>query len=165
MVEGTYAVHFCLKNPGLRATVFDMPTTRPFAEATIRRFGLEGRIGFAAGDFLRDELGGPYDVVWLSQILHGEGPEDCESIIRSAVAALEPGGEIMIHEFFLDDSLDGPLHPAIFSLNMLVGTKNGQSYSDGAIRRMLERAGIEKIRRIPFQAKNDSAILAGLLPT
>ena len=29
---GTYAIHFCLKNPQLRATVFDLPTTRPLVE-------------------------------------------------------------------------------------------------------------------------------------
>jgi hypothetical protein len=34
---GTYAVHFCRHNPQLKATVFDLPTTRPFAEKTIGR--------------------------------------------------------------------------------------------------------------------------------
>ena len=29
---GAYAIHFCRRNPGLSATVFDLPTTRPFAE-------------------------------------------------------------------------------------------------------------------------------------
>ena len=28
---GTYAIHFCLNNPQLKATVYDLPTTRPFA--------------------------------------------------------------------------------------------------------------------------------------
>ena len=37
---GTYAIHFCRANPALQATVYDLPTTRPFAEQTIKRFGL-----------------------------------------------------------------------------------------------------------------------------
>ena len=47
---GTYAIHFCLKNPQLKAVVFDLPTTRPFAEKTISKFGLSERISFVAGD-------------------------------------------------------------------------------------------------------------------
>ncbi len=37
---GTYAIHFCQANPQLTATVYDLPTTRPFAERTIASFGL-----------------------------------------------------------------------------------------------------------------------------
>ncbi len=158
---GTYAVHFCLKNPQLRATVFDLPATRPFAEKTIRRFGMENRIAFAGGDFVKDDINGRFDVVWLSQILHGEGREACEHLIRKAVATLSPGGMILIHEFLLDDSLDGPLFPAIFSLNMLIGTREGRSYSGGQIRELMEKAGIRDIRQLPFRAKNNSGILVG----
>ena len=39
---GTYAIHFCLANPGLSAVVYDLPTTRSFAEETIARFDLSG---------------------------------------------------------------------------------------------------------------------------
>jgi len=158
---GTYAIHFCLKNPRLQATVFDLPTTRPFAENTIQRFGLEDRIRFTAGDFVRGDIGGSYDVVWLSQILHGEGQEACEEIIRKAAGGLQSGGLFLIHEFLLDDSLDGPLFPALFSLNMLVGTERGRAYSEGQIRVMMEKAGIGQIKRLPFLGKNDSGILAG----
>jgi len=48
-------------------------------------------------------------VAWLSQILHGEGPDGCRSIIRKAVSALDPGGWILVHEFILDNTKDGPL--------------------------------------------------------
>ncbi len=44
---GTYAIHFCQENPEMTATVFDLPTTAPFAERTIARFGLSDRIEFA----------------------------------------------------------------------------------------------------------------------
>ncbi len=35
---GTYAIHFCMNNPHLKATIYDLPATRPFAEKTIQRF-------------------------------------------------------------------------------------------------------------------------------
>lgn len=158
---GTYAIHYCLQNPQLRATVFDRPTTRPFAEQTIERFDLAARVQFVAGDYLEEPVPGCYDVAWLSHVLHSEGPEACQSIVQKAVAALEPGGSIMIHDFILDDSMDGPLFPALFSLNMLLGTERGQAYSERQLMDMLSGAGVRDVRRLPFRGPTDSGIVAG----
>jgi len=147
----------------LKATVFDLPTTRPFAEKTINRFNLSDKVTFMSGDYLKDPVPGSYDVAWLSQILHGEGPENCERVIQKAVAALAPGGMILVHEFLLNNTMDGPLFPALFSLNMLVVTENGQSYSEAQIMDMLTRAGVKDIRRTPFRAPNDSGIIMGVV--
>jgi hypothetical protein len=160
---GTYAIHFCLANPDLRATVYDLPTTEHFALQTIGRFDLSDRISFMAGNFIEEEIKGSYDVAWLSQILHGEGPDDCKEIIRKTVSVLEAGGLILVHDFILNDNLDGPLFPALFSLNMLINTLEGQSYSEGQIIAMLKGAGVKQIRRLPFQGPNDSGIIAGVV--
>ena len=158
---GTYAIHFCLNNPQLKATVYDLATTRPFAEKTIGQFGLTDRIDFKAGDYLKEDIEGVYDAAWLSHILHGEGPEDCQRIIQKTVSALVPGGMIIVHDFILDNTMDGPVFPALFSLNMLLGTPDGQSYSEKQIMEMLAKAGVKEIQRIPFQGPNDSGIITG----
>ena len=158
---GTYAIHFCLHNPGLHAEVYDLHTTRPFAEKTIRQFDMSDRINFVDGNYLEDPIKGRYDVAWLSHILHGEGPEDCRMIIQKAVDALEPQGTIIIHEFILDNTMDGPLFPALFSLNMLLGTESGQSYSEHQLTEMLVSAGIKNVRRVQIDSPNDSSLLIG----
>ena len=158
---GTYAIHFCLNNPKLKATVYDLPTTRPFAEKTIKQFELTDRIQFAEGNYLNDIIERQYDVIWLSHILHGEGPDDCRRIIKKAVNVLEPGGMIIIHDFILKNSMDGPLFPALFSLNMLLGTDSGQSYSEDQIIDMLTAAGVKDVHRIAVQSPNDSGIIMG----
>jgi predicted O-methyltransferase YrrM len=160
---GTYAIHFCLANPGLNATVADLPTSRPFAEKTISRFGLTDRITFIPCNYLQDGIPGSYDVVWLSHVLHGDGPDECQMIIHRAVSALAPGGVMMIHDFILNDTSDGPLFPAIFSLNMLVNTDKGRSYTDSQIREMMTEAGLKHIQRLPFEGPTQSGILTGEL--
>lgn len=160
---GTYAIHFCMNNPQLKATVYDLPTTRPFAEKTIAKFNLQDRIDFKQVDYLEEEIEGIYDVTWLSHILHGEGPEDCRKIIGKAVSALEPGGMILVHDFILNNSMDGPVFPALFSLNMLLGTPSGRSYSEKQIEDMLSDAGFREIRRIFFESPNDSGIITGIV--
>jgi len=161
---GTYAIHFCRQNPELKAVVFDLPTTRPFAEKTIARHGLSTRIRFLEGNFLQGRIAGKYDVAWLSQILHAESPEDCKAVISNIINVLEPGALILIHEFFLDDNMDGPLFPALFALNMLQGTDRGQSYSEGQVREMLQNAGIINIERLQYKGPTESGILQGTYP-
>ena len=160
---GTYAIHFCRQNPQLKATVFDLPTTRPFAEKTIKRFDLSDRIDFVDGNYLEDEIKGSYDAAWLSHILHGEGPDGCQRIIQKTVAALEPGAIIIIHEFILNNSMDGPLFPALFSLNMMLGTDSGQAYSEQQLMDMLTAAGAKDIQRLPVQTPNDSSLITGIV--
>ena len=159
---GTYAIHFCLHNPHLEATVYDLPTTRPFAEKTIAKFKLADRIRFQSGNYVEDDITGNYDAAWLSHILHGEGPAECQKLIQKAVAVLQPGGTIIVHDFILNNTMDGPLFPALFSLNMLLGTSSGQSYSEKQIMEMLSAAGVKEIQRLPAQTPTDSGIITGV---
>lgn len=159
---GTYAIQFCLAHPHIAGTIFDLPTTRPFAEATIQRFGVAGRVAFHPGDYTTDDLPGGFDLAWLSQILHGEAPDSAAEVVRRAAGALAPGGVLLVHEFLLHDDGDGPEFPALFSLNMLLGTAGGQAYSAGEVRRMFEDAGLTGVCRLDFAGPNDSGVIAGL---
>jgi len=161
---GTYAIHFCKQNPELTAVIYDLPTTRRFAEQTIARFGLTERIGFMDGDFIEKGVEGHFDVAWLSHILHGEGPHGCAVILEKAVGALEPGGLLLVQEFILENTRDRPLFPALFSLNMLVGTTEGQAYSEGEIMAMMAAAGLTALERLPVELPNGAGIIAGTLP-
>jgi len=160
---GTYAIHFCLANPDLQAVILDRPTTEPFARKTVARFGLAERIGFIGGDFNSDPIsGGPYDVAWLSHILHSNSPDQCQECLNKTVAALAPGGLILIHDFILNDSKDGPEFAALFALNMLVGTDGGQSYSRSEIYAMLGQAGVGDISHRICATPNDSSVIMGV---
>ena len=160
---GTYAIHFCQKNPDLTAVVYDLPTTRRFAEQTIARFGLSDRISFESVDFEAEEVAVGFDVAWISHVLHGMGPEECAAVLKKAVAALEPGALVLVQEFILDDSLDSPPFPALFALNMLLGTSTGQAYSQGQLSAMLATAGVGDLRRIPLDLPNGAGIIAGIV--
>jgi len=161
---GTYAIHFCLANPHLTAVVYDRPTTEPFARRTLNGFNLTDRVTFIGGDFSSDPIsGGPYDVAWLSHILHSLGQEECQTLINKTVAALQPGGLLLIHEFILDNAKDGPEFPALFSLNMLIHNHNGRSYSEAELHNMLTNAGVTDVARHSFQGPNDSAIIYGVV--
>ena len=161
---GTHAIYFCLENPGLNATVADLPATRPYAEENIADYGLSGRISFTPVDYTAENIPGHYDAAWLSHILHGEGPENCRKILQKTMSALASGGKILVHDFILDNTGDAPLFPALFSLNMLVNTDSGRAYAEQEITEMLSTAGAGQIRRLDFRGPNDSGIIEGIVP-
>jgi SAM-dependent methyltransferase len=158
---GTYAIHFCKANPNLEAVVYDLPTTRKFAEKTIKSFEMEKRIRFEDGDFITEGIKGSFDVAWLSHILHGEGPEGCAVILQKVVSSLEPGGVLLIQEFILDNNKIAPVFPALFSLNMLIGTESGQAYSEGELQGMMSKAGLVDLKRIDIDLPNGAGIISG----
>jgi len=59
--------------------------------------------------------------------------------------------------------MDSPLFPALFSLNMLMGTSYGQAYSEKQLSDMLTGAGVRDIRRLDFRGPNDSGIITGVV--
>lgn len=158
---GTYAIHFCRHNPELRAVIYDLPTTRKFATRTVERSGLSDRISFVSGNITNDHIGSGFDVVWISQLLHSEGPQSAETILKKAVQALAPDGLLLVQEFILDDTRISPPFPALFSLNMLINTEAGQSYSQGELIDMLTRAGVKEIRRVAVELPNGAGIMMG----
>jgi hypothetical protein len=74
---------------------------------------------------------------------------------------MQPGSKIYVHDFILDNEYDGPLFPAVFSLNMLVNTQDGQSYSENEILNMFLKAGLKNAERLSFRGDNDSGIICG----
>ncbi|MCD4674895.1 MAG: SAM-dependent methyltransferase [Desulfobacula sp.] len=161
---GTYAIHFCLANPELNASVYDLSTTRPFAEKTINKFNISDRVDFISGNYVKDEFAYPntFDAAWLSHILHGEGLEQAQEIIGKAVSALKPKSKIYIHDFILNNNMDGPLFPALFAINMYLGTPKGQSYSQAQISDMFKALGVKNIKRLSFEGPTQSGILCGI---
>ncbi len=161
---GTYAIHFCLQNPELQATIFDLPASRKFAESTVAQFSMQERVDFQAGDFQQDEIDGRYDVAWLSHVLHGEGEAGCSNMLQKAVAALEPGGLLLVQEFILEDDRANPVFPALFSLNMLLGTADGKAYSASELTALLQHAGLDHIERLPLDLPNGAGVMIGQRP-
>jgi hypothetical protein len=159
---GTYALQFCARNPSLSATVFDLPTSETVATQIIARFEMQDRVQFKGGDFLVDALPNGYDVVWISHILHSFDKKTCQELLVRVTESLLDGGAILIHDFILDEDRSSPPFPALFSLNMLLGTDGGRCYSQPEIETMLSSCGAKRIRRLPITGRNDSGVIEGV---
>ncbi len=57
-------------------------------------------------------------------------------------------GIVVIQEFILNSAKTMPLFGTLFSLNMLMGTHSGSSYSAVEMQKWLKKAGFKNIKRI-----------------
>jgi len=154
-----FAMTLCRHFPHLQATVFDTPETIEVAQQRLAGSDLQERIHTRAGDFFTDPLGGPFDAVLLSSIVHIYSPEQNRQLIARAAAALQPGGRLLIRDFLVSDDHTQPLSAALFAVNMLVNTENGNCYSGAEIESWLREAGLGEIEVVELE--NDSAVVQG----
>ncbi|MCB2186474.1 MAG: methyltransferase domain-containing protein [Deltaproteobacteria bacterium] len=160
---GVYGLNFAAETPGLDVTIFDLPQAEQFFRQEAARLPAAHGVKFLAGDFTDTPLGGPYDLIWLSQVLHGQGPESCQKLLNKAVAALARGGMIYIQEFVLDRENPVPPWPALFSLNMLINTPHGQSYSAGELTGFLSRTGLCRAEHLgPTRPGSPAGLVRGV---
>lgn len=98
---GLLSIELAKKHPHLRCTSFDLPPVEPIARKHIAAAGLSDRIGTACGDFFKDPLP-KADVITMGMILHDWNLEKKMHLIRSAYAALPPGGALVAIEALID---------------------------------------------------------------
>ena len=146
--SGAYSVAFAQANEDLQVELLDLPEVLPIAQRHIEEAGLGTRIKTRAGDLRTDVLGKGFDVILVSAICHMLGPEGNRDLLRRCHAALAPEGCVVISDFILDADKTAPKQAALFALNMLVGTRDGSSYSENEYGGWLREAGFRKVKRV-----------------
>jgi ubiquinone/menaquinone biosynthesis C-methylase UbiE/DNA-binding transcriptional ArsR family regulator len=141
---GTYAVEWARRYPDAEITVFDTPETLAVTRKILREKGASRLVRLLEGDFQKDPIGGCYDFVWISHILHAYSEKECILLLKKARRALAPGGRVAVQEFLLEESKTAPPGPAFFSVHMLAVTEGGRAYTAGEISSLLTSAGFRK---------------------
>lgn len=158
-----YDIELCKAHPHLRTTVFDLPFVGELTRERVLAAGLGDRIDFVGGDFFADPLPGGHDALLLSNILHDWDETDVQRILANCLAALVPGGQLLICESFVDNDKTGPPLAALMSLNMLVETW-GRNYTAVEYAGWLREAGftVAGVRR--FDAPGANGVLIARKP-
>jgi SAM-dependent methyltransferase len=138
---GTYGM--ALAKKGVRVTLFDLPDTISIARDVVGKTAKN--IEFREGDFLSDDIGNGFDLVFISQIVHIFDERENLQLLEKAKAALNPGGRVAVHDFYLEPGRTSPPSGALFGVNMLVNTDAGRSYALKEIRSWLVQAGFKAI--------------------
>jgi len=160
---GLYSIEFARRYPNLHAVVLDSKETLEIAGENIREAGLEDRIRLLPGDVFTQALGGPYDFVLVSNLVHSFSDDENACLVDKIAAALNPEGRLCIKDFFLEPDRTAPAWAALFAVNMLVSTEKGDCYTVQEASSWMTRAGlgIESFRMITPQ----TGLLLGKKPS
>lgn len=141
--HGRYVRRFV--DAGFAGALFDFAPVVDYAK------GKHGdALSYFSGNF-RDEdaeFGGPYDLIFLSNIVHGEPSAENASLIGRLAQTLAPGGRIVIKDMFIDAHGAHSEFAVFFGLTMLYYTRKGESPTVAGARGWLEDAGLADVRLI-----------------
>ncbi len=156
---GFYTYEWLLSNPMSTATLFDRPAVLSVAADLLDEFGRSGRPGadtvkarvtLLPGDMLTDDLP-QTDLLLAASLFHDWPTPTCQQLAHRFAAALRPGGELWVHDTFLNDTLDGPLAATDYSAQLFRVTK-GRCYSRAEYRSWFTEAGLTTVPdNIPTQ--------------
>jgi SAM-dependent methyltransferase len=150
--SGAFSMALLSLKPDARATVFDLPNVVPITMKYIESEGYSGKIDTCKGDYTEDELPEGFDLVFLSAVIHSNSYDTNQQLISKCFKALNNNGRIVIQDWIMNNDRTEPLAGAVFSINMLVGTEDGDCYSLSEVTRMLQTAGFSKIKRQIFES-------------
>ena len=145
--SAAFSMEIVKKNPAINAVVLDLPYVIPLTKKYVSESGLSDKFNFLEGDYLTRDFKGSYDLILLSAIVHINNYEQNKMLVKKCADALNKNGMIVINDFIMDDDRTKPFHGALFALNMLVGTENGDTYTEKEIREWFESAGLSKVER------------------
>jgi C-methyltransferase len=143
--HGLYGFTLAQQHPQAEVWSLDWPSVLPVTRGHAERLGVADRMHEIPGDMFTAPLGGPYDVVMITNVLHHFSARRSTELIRRAARVTAVDGKIVLVGFTLDDrppALDP--EPHLFSILMLIWTFEGEVHTVPAYRRMLAAGGFSK---------------------
>lgn len=142
--HGIFTLYFVQAHPSMTGVVFDRPAITRATREFIEAYGMGERVGIAAGNYLTDDLGSGYDLIWASSTLNF-ARQELDSLLTKIYAALRPAGYFaafqdgLTHEHTKPDVALGFLPGALQS-----GADFG--FDQGEIAQAMLKAGFRSVR-------------------
>jgi DNA-binding PadR family transcriptional regulator len=162
--HGLYGALIARFHPPMRSEVFDLP---PAVEQSLELAAAEGItdvVTHRAGDALVDDLGGGYDVVLLSNILHHFTPPQIAGLLERVRDATTPGATVAIWELCQPGPSEPPeLLGDAFALFFRM-TSSARCYTTTEFSAWLTDAGFVDVQVQPFPIGRSLALVTGRAP-
>lgn len=146
---GHVGIALAQRLPGWQGVLCDQPETAEVAQENILAAGLAGRLQALGCDLNTDSIGGGYDLIWCSAVLHFM--RDPQALVQKACAALNPGGLLLLAHA---EQVDDPAVAArVLPFYGTLAVRGNHLPRPGGIARMMAEAGlidIQSLGRVDF---------------
>lgn len=145
--HGWYSVALARRQPGLTATVIDLPGSARIGRDIVAAAGLADRITYSEGDAARADLGHGYDLILCFNLVHHLTEAAITDLFGRAARALAPGGRIAVLDGFAEPTARP--NPSTAFLDLFMYLSSGTHvYRPSQLHRWLDQAGFAPPRRI-----------------
>lgn len=158
---GTYAFHLGERNPEMKLYLADHPFVLDTAREIHGRYCLKNEVHYLPLDALRDRIPGSYDMILVSNMLHGLGGDASRQLISRLYNSVNTGGSLVIQAQFLRDDRLGGRWPIFLDLIQLCVTENGRNHAPAETRQWLADAGFKNIEFCEMTLFNTNSYLRG----
>jgi len=154
--SGAFSYVFVGATPGLKSTVLELPEVCRTGEKIRAQQPQEvqDRVNFVELDATSPNWpvsDTSFDVVLMSYI-SGSVPEPViQGLYNNAMKALRPGGRLLVHDFMVNDSLDGPALGALWGLQHVTVNAEGLGLCPKEIIDRMGKAGFDAARCETFE--------------
>lgn len=158
---GLGAVARSLAEAGSSVTLVDLPQVASWASARLADLGEQ--VTVVAADVVTDPVAGgepaSYDAAVVSHLLHDLGDEQAGQVLRHAVAAVRPGGQVLVNEFAAEVGPAGFGRRFDVMMRLETGARARQMPE---LVTLLVGAGLQEVRRLPYP--DPLTVLRGTVP-
>jgi hypothetical protein len=148
--SGCFCIALATRYPDMHFAVMELPAVCKLVEQYAADYGLQGQIETIAANMFADPWPSGYDGVLFSNIFHDWDRVSCLHLAKRSLEILPPGGRIFLCEMLLNDTKDGPLAAAAFSLGML--PLKARQYTANELSEILREAGFTGVTVNPIHA-------------
>ncbi len=143
--DGSFLRAVAARVPGLRLALFDLPEVAALAEARLAESGVAAEV---FGGDMRAALPGGADLISLLRVIHDHDEPAALAILRTARAALPPGGTLLLGEPMAGTRGAEASGDAYFGLYLLA-MGQGRPRRRDELTALLQQAGFTAIREAP----------------
>jgi len=130
------------QSEGSTAVVNDLTGVLDGARAEIESRGLSSRVEYLPGDFHQIDIEpDAYDVVVLGHVCRTEGDVGGRSLVERAMRALRPGGQLLLADYFADNTRKQNPFGVQMGLTMMANTRRGALITNDQVTGWLRDAG------------------------
>ena len=98
--HGEFSMACCRRQPGLDATIVDLPGSARAGREIVAEAGMSERVHHVEGDMFTTELGGPHAGALVFNIIHHLSPDQVEHLFSRVHDALRPGAPICVLDLY-----------------------------------------------------------------
>lgn len=148
--SGAFCITICRHNPELVARILEFPEVCKAGEKFVQAEDpdVASRVQYVHGSCLDPwptDLGKDHDVVLISYVTESVPHDAVPAMYKRAFERLRPGGQLIVHSLMVDDSLDGPLLGALWSLQHIAVNADGLGLHPANVWKLMTTAGFDNI--------------------